>query len=230
MWRPRVDSRNETIYGGIDQKDYIVETIGCGCAFFDYDNDGWLDVFLLSGTRLTNVPPGTSNRLFRNNRDGTFTDVTEKAGLLRTGWACGVCVGDYNNDGFDDLFVTYWGKNVLYRNNGDGTFTDDTQAAGLAQSTNRWGTGCTFIDYNRDGNLDLFVANYLEFDIDRAPKPGQKATCIFSGIPVNCGPRGFAEGRHSALSEQWGWHIYRCQCSEWHRNSKERVCTHSSSR
>jgi hypothetical protein len=187
----------ETVYGGIERKDYIVETIGCGCAFFDYDNDGWLDIFLLSGTRLTNVPPGTSNRLFRNNRDGTFTDVTEKAGLLKTGWACGVCVGDYNNDGFDDLFVTYCGNNVLYRNNGDGSFTDVTQAAGLAQSANRWGTGCTFIDYNRDGNLDLFVANYLGFDIDRAPKPGQKATCIFSGIPVNCGPRGFAEGKHS---------------------------------
>src|SRR6266566_2689911 len=184
------------VYGAADHKDYIVETIGCGCAFFDYENDGWLDVFLLSGTRLTNVPPGTSNRLFRNNRDGTFTDVTEKAGLLRTGWACGVCVGDYNNDGFDDLFVTYWGKNVLYRNNGDGTFSDVTHSAGLAGSTDRWGSGCTFVDYNRDGHLDLFVSNYLEFDLEKAPKPGQTANCEYSSTPVFCGPRGYPHGQH----------------------------------
>ena len=106
--------------------------------FFDFDNDGWLDIFLLSGTRLADASGGTSNRLFKNNRDGTFTDVTERAGLLKTGWACGVCVGDYNNDGFEDLFVTYWGQNVLYRNNGDGTFTDVTQATGLVQAANRY--------------------------------------------------------------------------------------------
>ena len=129
-----------TVYGESDHKEYIVETLGCGCAFFDFDNDGWLDIFLLSGTRLADAPAGASNRLFKNNRDGTFTDVTERAGLLKTGWACGVCVGDYNNDGFEDLFVTYWGQNVLYRNNGDGTFTDVTRAAGLADSAHRWGT------------------------------------------------------------------------------------------
>ena len=131
------------IYGGIDRKQYIIETVGCGVAFIDYDNDGWLDIFLLSGTRLEGPPDGCTNRLYKNNRDGTFTDVTEKAGLHRTGWASAVCVGDYNNDGFDDLFVTYWGQNVLYRNNGDGTFTDVTEKAGLLRKDKHWGSGCT---------------------------------------------------------------------------------------
>ena len=186
-----------TVYGESDRKEYIVETLGCGCAFFDFDNDGWLDIFLLSGTRLENAPAGASNRLFKNNRDGTFTDVTERAGLRKTGWACGVCVGDYNNDGFEDLFVTCWGETVLYRNNGDGTFTDVTRAAGLADSARRWGTGCTFLDYNRDGHLDLFVSNYLEFDLQKAPRPGQNANCRWLDTPVTCGPRGFPYGRHS---------------------------------
>ncbi|MGH9550189.1 MAG: FG-GAP repeat domain-containing protein, partial [Terriglobales bacterium] len=189
--------RGLTVYGESDHKEYIVETLGCGCAFFDFDNDGWLDIFLLSGTRLEDPAPGASNRLFKNNRDGTFTDVTERAGLLKRGWACGVCVGDYNNDGFEDLFVTYWGQNVLYRNNGDGTFTDATRAAGLADSAHRWGSGCTFLDYDRDGHLDLFVSNYLYFDLQKAPKPGQNANCRWLDTPVTCGPRGFPYGRHS---------------------------------
>jgi enediyne biosynthesis protein E4 len=133
----RAGLRAITVYGESDHKNYIVETLGCGCAFLDFDNDGWLDILLLSGTRFTNAPPDASNRLFKNNRDGSFTDVTERAGLLKTGWACGVCVGDYNNDGFDDLFITYWGQNILYRNNGDGTFTDVTRAAGLPESSGR---------------------------------------------------------------------------------------------
>jgi hypothetical protein len=186
-----------SIYGGVDKKDYIFETVGCGCAFLDYDNDGWMDVFVLSGTRLTDVPAGTTNRLYKNNRDGTFTDVTEKAGLHRTGWASSVCIGDYNNDGFDDLFVTYWGQNVLYRNNGDGTFTDVTKEAGLLNAKKRWGSGCSFVDYDRDGHLDLFVANYIQFDLDAAPKPGQNLNCNWKGIPVNCGPRGLPMGYHS---------------------------------
>jgi hypothetical protein len=178
------------IYGAPNHKTYILETVGCGCALFDYDNDGWLDIFLLSGSRLEGPPEGAINRLYRNNRDGTFTEVTEKAGLGRTGWASAVAVGDYNNDGFDDLFITYWGQNALYRNNGNGTFTDVTENAGLLHTGTRWGSGCTFVDYDRDGRLDLFVANYLEFDFDKIPKPGQNPYCNWKGIPVNCGPRG----------------------------------------
>jgi len=186
-----------TVYGGVDRKDYILETIGCGCAFIDYDNDGWLDIFLLNGSRVDGAPEGTTNRLYKNNRDGTFTDVTARAGLVRSGWASGVAVGDYDNDGFEDLFVTYWGQNVLYKNKGDGTFTDVTGAAGLLDKGQRWGAGCTFVDYNRDGNLDLFVSNYLEFSFDQALKPGQNANCTWKGVPVNCGPRGLPAGTHS---------------------------------
>ena len=188
--------RIPNVYGGIDEKHYILEVVGCGVAFFDYDNDGWLDIFLPSGTRLEGAPPNTTNRLYKNNRDGTFTDVTEKAGLTRTGWACGVTVGDYNNDGFEDLFLTYYGQNVLYRNNGDGTFTDVTQKAGLLQAGTNWGAGCTFIDYDRDGHLDLFVANYLDLDMKTLPLPGQDANCNWKGIPVNCGPRGLRTATH----------------------------------
>jgi enediyne biosynthesis protein E4 len=185
------------IYGPTDHKTYVLETLGCGCAFLDYDNDGWLDVLMLSGTRLDAGPLTASTRLYKNNRDGTFTDVTAKAGLTKTGWACGVCVGDYNNDGFEDLFITYWGQNVLYRNNGDGTFTDVTREARLTNGGTRWGTGCAFVDYNRDGLLDLFVSNYMQFDLAKAPKPGEKSTCVYKGMPVHCGPRGFPFGRHS---------------------------------
>jgi enediyne biosynthesis protein E4 len=186
--------RAPVIYGAADRKTYIIETVGCGCAFVDYDNDGWLDIFILSGTRLEGAPEGAWNRLYKNNRDGTFTDVTEKAGLKRTGWASAVAVGDYNNDGFEDLFVTYYGQNVLYRNNGDGTFTDVTEKAGLLHTDHRWGSGCTFVDYDRDGRLDLFVANYLDFDPQRIPKPGDSSFCNWKGIPVNCGPRGLPPG------------------------------------
>ena len=171
----------------------ILEAVGCGAAFLDYDHDGWLDIFLLSGTTREGAPEAT-NRLYKNNRDGTFTDVTEKAGLRRTGWASSVAVGDYNNDGFEDLFVTYWGQNVLYRNNGDGTFTDVTKAAGLLHTGVRWGSGCTFLDYDRNGLLDLFIANYLDFSYDKVPKPGENPNCNWRGIPVMCGPRGLPPG------------------------------------
>jgi hypothetical protein len=189
--------RSPVIYGGVESKKYILEANGCGCAFIDYDNDGWMDVFLLSGTRLDGDPPEATNRLYKNNRDGTFTDVTEKAGLRGVGWANGVSVADYNNDGFDDIFCTYFGQNRLYRNNGDGTFTDMTKQAGLLQEgPPRWNTGCAFVDYDRDGHLDLFVSNYISLDLQHTPVPGQNSTCVWKGVPVNCGPRGLPTGRH----------------------------------
>jgi hypothetical protein len=178
-------------YGEGTSATYVTEIMGGGCAFFDYDNDGWMDIFILGGRRLESVPHGASNRLYKNNRDGTFTDVTEKAGLLDAGWAVGVCVGDYNNDGFEDLFLTYFGQNRLYRNNGDGTFADVTEKAGLVYPHTRFGSGCTFVDYNRDGLLDLFVSNYCDIDLAHAPRPNlQMPNCQYEGVPVNCGPSG----------------------------------------
>lgn len=188
----RAGLSEQIIYGGIEQKKYIIETNGSGVAFVDYDTDGWMDILLLSGTRLEGFPTGKepTNRLYRNKRNGTFADVTAKAGLGNSGWASAICVGDYDNDGYEDLFLTYWGQNVLHRNNSNGTFTDMTQKAGLGTKGTRWGSGCTFVDYDRDGKLDLFVANYLKFDLAHAPEPGKGANCTWKGIPVNCGPKG----------------------------------------
>ena len=195
---PTAGLTHPMVYGGVTNVTYIIESMGGGCAFFDYDNDGWMDVFLLGGRKLEGVPAGAGNKLYRNNRDGTFTDVTAKAGLADVaGWACGVCVGDYNNDGFEDLFLTYYGQNKLYRNNGDGTFTDVTAKAGLLHPQTRFSTGCTFFDYNRDGLLDLFVANYVEFDLAHAPLPSLKVpNCNFEGVAVYCGPRGLPAPQH----------------------------------
>src|SRR5947209_3289117 len=191
------------IYGGLTRKNYIIETVGCGVAFIDFDNDGWQDIFVLSGTRVDEPIADSSNRLYKNNRDGTFTDVTKEAGLIRQGWASGVTVGDYNNDGFEDIFITYYGQNTLYRNNGNGTFTDLTKDAGLIyEGPPRWGSGCTFIDYDRDGHLDLFVANYVDLNFDRLPRPGANPFCNFKGAPVSCGPRGLPLPRN---------HLYRNQ-------------------
>jgi len=185
------------VYGEGTRATYLTEIMGGGCAFFDYDNDGWMDIFILGGRRLEGPVPGASNRLYHNNRDGTFSDVTEKAGLLDDGWAVGVCVGDYNNDGFEDIFVTYFGQNRLYRNNGNGTFTDVTAQAGLSSPTTRFGSGCCFVDYNRDGFLDLFVSNYADVDLAKMPKPSlERPNCNFEGVPVNCGPSGLPLPSH----------------------------------
>ncbi|HUG55392.1 MAG TPA: CRTAC1 family protein [Vicinamibacteria bacterium] len=187
-----------SVYGGLDRKRFIIETNGAGVALFDADNDGWLDALVLGGTRLADTgrseaawPRGQAptNRLYRNQRDGTFADVTDRAGLRRTAWSSSVCVGDYDNDGWLDLYVTAFGTNVLYRNRG-GRFEDVTAAAGLPTGGTRWGSGCTFVDYDRDGRADLFVANYLKFDLATAAEPGQGVNCLWKGIPVNCGPKG----------------------------------------
>jgi hypothetical protein len=179
------------VFGGVDTKKYILETTGTGVAIFDYDNDGWLDIFLVNGTSLDASAGKTpTSHLYHNNHDGTFTDVTKKAGLSHTGWGQGVCVGDYDNDGWEDLYVTYYGKNVLYHNNGDGTFTDVSEKAGVEGSGRSWGNGCAFVDYDRDGHLDLIVANYVDFDLATAPVPGARSSCMWKGAPVMCGPQG----------------------------------------
>ena len=182
------------VWGGEQHKRYIIEAKGSGLAFFDYDNDGWLDIYLSNGSRLGEKwAPGTepTTQLFKNNRNGTFTNVTQKSGIGRAGWQTGVCVGDYNNDGWDDLFCCFWGHNILFRNNGDGTFTDVTRKAGLYNEEIRWGAGCTFLDYDRDGNLDLFVCNYIKFDPAQTTSDSP-ARCQWKGIPVMCGPRGLS--------------------------------------
>ncbi len=183
----------ENVNGGVDTKKYIIETTGSGVAIIDYDNDGWPDIFLVNGSALDDAKTRNqkpTSHLFHNNRDGTFTDVTRSAGLEFSGWGQGVCVGDYDNDGFDDLYVTYYGKNRLYHNQGNGTFKEVSAAAGVAGDGKAWGTGCAFVDYDRDGRLDLVVSNYVLFDVKTAPKPGEGLICVWKGTPVMCGPRG----------------------------------------
>ena len=186
-----------TVFGGQAANRYLLETTGTGAAFFDYDGDGWLDAFLVNGTTLEGFPKGQepTNHLYRNKRDGTFEDVTARAGLAASGWGQGVCAGDYDNDGHEDLLVTYYGQNRLYRNRGDGTFADVTQAAGLATPGTRWGTGCAFLDYDRDGRLDLLAANYIDLDLATAPTP-DSGLCKYKGVPVACGPPGLTGGKN----------------------------------
>jgi hypothetical protein len=185
------------VFGGIDTKKYIIETTGTGVAIFDYDNDGWPDIFILNGTTLEGSPKGTppTSHLYRNNQDETFTDVTAQAGLVATGWAQGVCAGDYDNDGLEDLYVTYYGKNRLYHNQ-KGVFSEVGSDSGTAGTGKAWGTGCAFVDYDRDGLLDLVIATYVDFDVTTAPAPGERSSCVWKGVPVMCGPRGLASSKN----------------------------------
>jgi enediyne biosynthesis protein E4 len=192
------------VFGGVDTKKYIIETTGTGVAIFDYDNDGWPDIFIVNGTTLEgfSAKDAPTNHLYHNNHDGTFTDVTAKAGLTATGWGQGVCAGDYDNDGWEDLYVTYYGKNRLYHND-HGVFTEVGEKAGVAGSGKAWGTGCAFVDFNRDGQLDLMVANYVDFNIATTPTPGEGSSCVWKGVPVMCGPRGLP-GAKNILYENRG--------------------------
>jgi hypothetical protein len=171
-------------------KQYIVESTGTGVAIFDYDNDGLPDIFLVNGGRFDEKGQGLTHFLYHNLGGLKFEDVTEKAGITHTGWGQGVCAGDIDNDGYTDLFVTQWGQNVLYRNQGGGKFRDETKERGLVQPKPRWSTGCAFLDFNRDGYLDLVVVHYVELDITKTPRPGDNSQCRWKGLPVLCGPRG----------------------------------------
>ena len=182
------------VNGSEEHKKFIVEATGSGVAIIDYDGDGWPDIFLVNGTEISAAGkatgPAASNHLLRNNHDGTFTDVTVKAGLVSSGWGQGACVGDYDNDGFDDLYVTGYGKGRLFHNLGNGTFKEVGESAGVAGTGKEWGTGCAFVDYDRDGRLDLMVATYVHFELAKTPEPGGEAGCMWKGSPVMCGPRG----------------------------------------
>ncbi len=186
-----------TIYGGTKTNRYLLETTGSGAAALDFDADGWIDFFIVNGTTLEGFPKGKepTSHLYRNRGDGTFEDVTIKAGLALTGWGQAACAGDYDNDGHEDLFVTFWGTNRLFRNRGDGTFEETTKKAGLDSSSTRWGAGCAFLDYDRDGRLDLFAANYIDLDLDSTPLP-ESGLCRYKGVPVACGPPGLTGGKN----------------------------------
>jgi enediyne biosynthesis protein E4 len=173
------------------EQKYIVESMSGGVALIDFDGDGWLDIFFTNAPNVEMALSGKKARsaLYRNNHDGTFTDVTEKAGVANPCWAMGAAVGDYDNDGLPDMLVTCLGGVVLYHNNGDGTFTDATKSAGLGADT-AWATGAAFGDYDGDGWADLFVAHYVDFHLDDVPAFGSSATCRYIGIDVQCGPRG----------------------------------------
>ncbi|HEY3936029.1 MAG TPA: CRTAC1 family protein [Bryobacteraceae bacterium] len=182
----------KNVFGGQARKDYILETTGNGVAIFDYDGDGRNDIFIANGTRLdsSGTPNDELPQLYHNEGNGHFKNVAAQAGLNKTGWGQGVCVGDYDNDGWPDFLITFYGHNVLYRNRGDGTFEDATEKAHLPVTGIRYGSGCSFVDYDRDGYLDLFVANYVDLDLKNTPRPGHGDFCVWKSIPVMCGPRG----------------------------------------
>lgn len=182
------------VSGNPTSKKYIIEANGSGVAFLDYDGDGRLDIFLVNGSLAEGPPPQAVSKLYRNLGEGRFADVTEQAGVGRTGWGNGVCAGDIDNDGLLDFLVTYWGANAFYHNLGNGRFEEIAQPAGVAGPPKQWHSGCTFLDYDRDGLLDLFIASYQKFDFATTPLPGKQATCQWKGLPVFCGPRGLPFG------------------------------------
>ena len=182
--------RGVAVSGSPTHKNFIVESTGTGAAIFDYDRDGLADVLLVGADQFEQEGPAPRHFLYRNLGGLQFEDVTQEAGIEHTGWAQGACVGDFDNDGFEDLFVPHWGQNRLYRNESGKRFSEEAEQRGLVESGRRWGTGCAFLDYDRDGDLDLFVANYLRLDLDKTPKPGEGAECRWKGMPVLCGPRG----------------------------------------
>lgn len=202
--------RHETVYGGVQRNRYLLETTGCGVAWIDFDGDGWLDLFFVNGSRIEGFPKGVAapiSRLYRNNRNGTFSDVTRTAGVGHHGWGQAVAAGDYDNDGDEDLFVTYYGRNLLWRNNGDGTFSEVAAQVGVAGTRARWGSGAAFLDYDRDGRLDLFVANYIELDLKTAPTP-ESGPCLYKGLMVACGPPGL-QGAKNILYHNEGNGTFR---------------------
>jgi hypothetical protein len=185
-------------------KKYIVEANGTGLAAVDFDGDGWMDLFVVNGSRLEGYPAGSAptNRLYKNNGKGAFVDVTKSAGVGQSGWGNGVCSGDIDNDGDDDLYVTYWGPNLLLVNGGKGTFTEEAAVRKVQGTGKQWSSGCTFLDYNRDGRLDLFVTRYQEFDLAKTPPPGKASNCEWKGMPVFCGPRGLPFGSASLYRQE----------------------------
>ena len=206
---------------GGPEKRYIMESMCGGVAVFDYDNDGWMDIFLVNGSTLEDARSGKCHpgKLYRNNHDGTFTDVSAKAGITRCGWGFGVAVGDYDNDGWEDLYITYLDGAALYHNNHDGSFTDVTEKAGVGNA-GRWGTSAAFGDYDNDGNLDLYVADYVDLDLNHLPEFGQGPFCTYRGIAVSCGPRGLKGRPRPPVSQQRRRHLHRC-----HREAEYRSRT-----
>ena len=195
-WPTAAGLNAKTIYGGVGSNKYLLETTGCGAAFYDYDQDGWLDIFLVNGWRLEGFAKNSEPtcHLFKNNRDGTFTDVTAKAGLARSGWGQGCCVGDYDNDGYDDLFVSYYGQNALFHNNGNGTFTDVTVKAGLKQAALDGTAVAPFSTTIATATWICLSRNYIDLDLKTAPLP-ESGPCTYKGIMVACGPPGFLPER-----------------------------------
>jgi len=185
-------------------KKYIIEANGTGLAAIDYDLDGWMDLFVVNGSRLEGFGAGAAptNHLYRNNGKGGFVDVTKATGVAHSGWGNGVCSGDVDNDGDDDLYVTYWGSNLLLVNSGKGAFSEEAARRGVAGTGKQWSSGCTFLDYNRDGRLDLFVTRYQEFDLAKTPPPGKASNCEWKGMPVFCGPRGLPFGSASLYRQE----------------------------